>query len=165
MDWVKQKEKAVHWLGKYKYLLLLVLLGLALMLIPSGDRKESSQSQAQVVPQESVLTLSQELEEILSRVQGAGKVQVMLTIDKGEEIIYQTDGSTAENGNKHDTVVITDENRTQSGLIQQSIPPTYRGAIVVCQGADSPTVCLAIKEAVSKVTGLEISKISVLKMN
>lgn len=165
MDWVKQREKTVQWLGKYKYLLLVVLLGLGLMLIPSGDRKDSTQNQVQSAPQETGLTLSQELEEILTRVQGAGKVQVMLTIAKGEEIIYQTDGSSAENGNKHDTVLVTDENRTQSGLIQQSIPPTYRGAIIVCQGADSPTVCLAIKEAVSKVTGLDISKISVLKMN
>ena len=165
MDWVKQREKTVQWLGKYKYLLLVVLLGLGLMLIPSGDRKDSIQNQVQSAPQEAGLTLSQELEEILSRVQGAGKVQVMLTIAKGEEIIYQTDGSSAENGNKHDTVLVTDENRTQSGLVQQSIPPTYRGAIIVCQGADSPTVCLAIKEAVSKVTGLDISKISVLKMN
>ena len=61
--------------------------------------------------------------------------------------------------------MITDENRTQTGLVQQSIPPTYRGAIVVCQGADSPAVCLAVKEAVSKVTGLDTSQISVLKMN
>lgn len=165
MDWLKHKEKVMQWLGKYKYLLLVVLLGLALMLIPAGSRQESVQSQTQAVAQESGLTVSQELEKILSQVKGAGKVQVMLTVARGEEIIYQTDGSTAESGNKHDTVVITDENRTQSGLVQQSIPPTYRGAIVVCQGADSPAVCLAIKEAVSRVTGLEISKISVLKMN
>ena len=109
-------------------------------------------------------SLAKELEEILSCIQGAGKVQVMLTVAKGEEIIYQTDGSTAESGGRQDTVVITDENRTQSGLVQQSIPPTYRGAIVVCQGADSPAVCLAVKEAVSKVTGLDTSQISVLKM-
>ena len=164
MDWVKKREKIMHWFGKYRYVLLVILLGLCLMMIPSGDRKKSAETSLSTVPQESVQTLSQELEKILSHVQGAGKVQVMLTVAKGEEIIYQTDGNTAENGDRHDTVVITDENRTQSGLVQQSIPPTYRGAIVVCQGADSPAVCLAIKEAVSKVTGLDISQISVLKM-
>ena len=164
MDWVKQRDKVMHWLGKYRSLLLVILLGLGLMLIPSGNREDSSGSSTVSTPVESGLTISQELEEILSQVQGAGKVQVMLTVAKGEETIYQTDGSTAENGNRHDTVVITDENRTQSGLVQQSNPPVYRGAIVVCQGADSPAVCLAIKEAVSKVTGLDASQISVLKM-
>lgn len=164
MDWMKHREKVMHWLGKYRYILLVVLLGFCLMLIPSGNVKKTSETPSPTVSQESGMTVSQELEEILSHVQGAGKVQVMLTVAKGEETIYQTDGSTAESGNRHDTVVITDENRTQSGLIQQSIPPTYRGAIVVCQGADSPAVCLAIKEAVSKVTGLDSSQISVLKM-
>lgn len=164
MDWMKQRDKVIHWLGKYRYLLLVVLLGLGLMLIPSGERDDSSESPEPSVALDSGLTLSQELEEILSQVRGAGKVKVMLTVARGEEIIYQTDGSTAESGNRYDTVVVTDENRTQSGLVQQSIPPTYRGAIVVCQGADSPAVCLAIKEAVSRVTGLDTSQISVLKM-
>lgn len=164
MDWIMYRDKVMHWLSKYRFLLLVILLGLGLMLIPSGNSKKNSESAAPSISQESSETLSQELEKILSDVQGAGKVHVMLTIAKGEETIYQTDGSTADNGNRHDTVVITDENRTQSGLIQQSIPPTYRGAIVVCQGADSPAVCLAIKEAVSKVTGLDTSQISVLKM-
>ena len=161
---LKQKEKVIQWLGKYRYVLLVVLLGLGLMLIPSENGKGSSTNPTSTVPVENGISLAEELEEILSYIQGAGKVQVMLTVAKGEEIIYQTDGSTAENGGRQDTVVITDENRTQSGLVQQSIPPTYRGAIVVCQGADSPTVCLAIKEAVSKVTGLDTSQISVLKM-
>ena len=164
MAWMKHREQVMQWLGKYRYVLLVVLLGLGLMLIPTKDRKAATGSSTLSVPAESGSTLSKELEDILSYIRGAGKVQVMLTVAKGEEIIYQTDGSTAENGNRHDTVVITDENRTQSGLVQQSIPPTYRGAIVVCQGADSPSVCLAIKEAVSKVTGLDISQISVLKM-
>lgn len=164
MEWIKQREKLVHWLGKYRYVLLVVLLGLGLMLIPSGNGKKSSETPAAAVSGESKTDLTQELEGILSQIEGAGKVQVMLTVAKGEQIIYQTDGSTAENGNRHDTVVITDENRTQNGLVQQSNPPTYRGAIVVCQGAGSASVCLAIKEAVSKVTGLDASQISVLKM-
>ena len=164
MAWLKQREKIIHWIGKYRYLLLVILLGLGLMLIPSGKPTVPSATPDATAPAGSGVTLSEELEDILSSIQGAGKVQVMLTVAKGEEIIYQTDSNTAESGGRQDTVVITDENRTQSGLVQQSIPPTYRGAIVVCQGADSPAVCLAIKEAVSKVTGLDTSQISVLKM-
>ena len=106
-------------------------------------------------------TLDKELEAILSNIKGAGRVQVMLTVASGEQVIYQTDSSSAD---RQDTVIINGENRVQDGLVQQIISPTYRGAIVLCQGADSANVCLAIKEAVSKVTGLDSSKISVLKM-
>ena len=42
MAWLKQKEKAIQWLGKYRFLVLAVLLGLGLMLIPSGDQEKAS---------------------------------------------------------------------------------------------------------------------------
>ena len=38
------------------------------------------------------------------------------------------------------------------------------GAIIVCQGGDSPTVRLNIVEAVSNVTGIGSDRITVLKM-
>jgi len=48
--------------------------------------------------------------------------------------------------------------------VQQVNPPTYLGAVIVCQGADSASVRLAIVSAVGSVTGLSTDKITVLKM-
>ena len=62
------------------------------------------------------------------------------------------------------TVIITDSQRSESGLIRQVNPAAYKGAIVVCQGADSPSVRLAVTQAVSKITGLGTDSICVLKM-
>lgn len=160
MDMTVLKEKAAHWIGKYKYLILILLVGIGLMLIPSGNRqKEETAVQIQTPMQ--TASLADELEDILSNIKGAGKVQVMLTIKNGEQTVYQTDTPATD---RQDTVIITDEDRAQNGLVQQIISPTYRGAIVLCHGADNASVCLAIKEAVSKVTGLDASQISVLKM-
>ena len=158
MDIKYIREKASRWIMKYKYFALILLVGIGLMLIP-GSKKE--QTQITSIPQVQEETLDKELEAILSNIKGAGRVQVMLTVASGEQVIYQTDSSSAD---RQDTVIINGENRVQDGLVQQIISPTYRGAIVLCQGADSANVCLAIKEAVSKVTGLDSSKISVLKM-
>ena len=160
MDIKALKEKTAQWLGKYKFLALILLVGIGLMLIPSGT-KASQQTTQNVLTVSPTVSITEELEEILSNIQGAGKVKVMLTIKSSEQTIYQTDTPSAD---REDTVIITDEERAQSGLIQQIISPTYRGAIVLCQGADNASVCLAIKEAVSKVTGLDSSEISVLKM-
>ena len=102
-----------------------------------------------------------------SQIQGAGKVEVMLTVAFGEKTIYQTDEhiSGGENvSTRVETVIVTGADRSQNGLIQQINPPVYLGAIVVCQGADRSVVRLAIVEAVSKVTGLGADRISVLKM-
>jgi stage III sporulation protein AG len=38
------------------------------------------------------------------------------------------------------------------------------GAVVIAQGADDPSIKLAIVDAVTKATGLGANKISVLKM-
>lgn len=160
MDIKALKEKTAQWLGKYKFLALILLVGIGLMLIPSGT-KVSQQTTQNALTVSPTVSITEELEEILSNIQGAGKVKVMLTIKSSEQTIYQTDTPSAD---REDTVIITDEERAQSGLIQQIISPTYRGAIVLCQGADNASVCLAIKEAVSKVTGLDSSEISVLKM-
>ena len=160
MDMTVLKEKAAHWIGKYKYLILILLVGIGLMLIPSGNR-QTEETAVQIQTPMQTASLTDELEDILSNIKGAGKVQVMLTVKNGEQTVYQTDTPATD---RQDTVIITDEDRAQNGLVQQIISPTYRGAIVLCHGADNASVCLAIKEAVSKVTGLDASQISVLKM-
>ena len=123
-------------------------------------------------PKKFDFTTTAELEErlsaLLSQVSGAGNVQVILTMSSGEETLYQAneDVSTQENGmtTKTDTVTVTDAQRNESGLIRQVNPPVYKGAVVVCQGADNAAVRLAIVDAVGKATGLGADKISVLKM-
>lgn len=160
MDIKALRENVAKWLGKYKYIALIVLLGVGLMMLPFGKSDDTS-SAAATQPTAQERLLDRELEEILSNISGAGKVQVMLTVRAGATTMYQTDTPSAD---RQDTVIITGQDRVESGLVQQIISPTYRGAIVLCQGADDPVVCLAIKNAVSKVTGLDSSEISVLKM-
>lgn len=160
MDLTSLREKAGQLIKKYKFVILILILGIALMLIPgTTEKKEETPVTSQ--PEAQQESLDEQLSEILSNIQGAGRVQVMLTTKAGAQTVYQTDQPSTD---RQDTVIITDDNRAQSGLVQQVISPTYRGAIVLCQGADSATVCLAIKDAVSKVTGLDTSEISVLKM-
>ncbi len=164
MDFIGIRKKAVGWVGKYRYVLLILLIGVCLMLIP--DLSSEKEETAVVQPsQTEAISLADELEQILAQVKGAGKVSVMLTVEEGEQIHYQTDDTyNADQSHKHDTVIVTDKERAQNGLVQKINPPTYRGAVVVCQGADSPVVQLSIMEAVSKVTGLDSSRISILKM-
>ena len=59
---------------------------------------------------------------------------------------------------------VRDSNRNQTGLVCQIDPPTYLGAVVLCQGAENSTVRLAITQAVSNATGLGYHKITILKM-
>ena len=166
MDWLNQAKKLREIAGRYKYALLILGLGLVLMWFP-WDREVEPEDTEPASVQEQTDPESR-LEEILSQVRGAGKVRVMLTESAGEQTLYQTDEDESQSSDsfsrRSDTVVITGNDRSQTGLVRQVNPPEYLGAIVVCQGADRPAVCLAIVEAVAAVTGISSDRISVLKM-
>ncbi len=154
--------------GKYRYAVLVLAIGLVLLLLP-GKATQSKQPVNESKPANNQQATEMEmLTEILQSIQGAGKVRVLLSMASGEETIYQTNSDTSASGDstgtKIETVIITDSQRNEAGLIQQINPPTYRGAIVVCQGADSATVRFAITQAVAKITGLGTDDICVLKM-
>ena len=158
-------EKITQWVRKYRFVALILLVGVALMLIPFGSKEETQIPTQTAQPSQPDLT--QQLSEILSQIDGAGRVSVMLSMDTSASTVYQSDQSVT-NGDtgtsKQDTVIVTDEDRAQNGLIQHTVYPKYRGAIVVCQGANNAQVRLNIVEAVSRITGLGMDKISVLKM-
>lgn len=165
MDIGMIKGKLSDFFKKYKYAFLILLLGIGLMLLPSA-KESTAETQPQLQQQEAAALSDEErLKQILMQIKGAGKVEIMLTYCAGQETIYQTDSQiNGETSQRSDTVVINDTNRLETGLIRQVNPAVYKGAIVVCQGADNASVHLAIVEAVSKVTGLRSDQISVLKM-
>lgn len=165
MDWLTLRGKARLWLKEYRYVLLVLFLGIVLMLLPQSKAAEEGDKETPVPETVAEESLQEQLEQLLSIVQGAGKVRVLLTEAAGERVIYQTDGEeNSQNTRRTDTVILSDSGRDESGLVQQILPPTYQGAVILCQGADSAAVRLALIEAVSNATGLTSDRISVLKM-
>lgn len=166
MDIGVMKSKLKACLSRYRYVWIVLLVGILLMLIPSQNPDTPKDSVMQVT--QVGLPLEEQLANILAKVSGAGEVKVMLSLAAGEETLYQTDvdqqTQTDSTSSKRNTVTVTDSQRNESGLVRQVLPPAYMGAIIVCEGADAPSVRLAIIEAVSDVTGLGADKISVLKM-
>lgn len=154
-------------LGKYRHAIVVLLIGLGLVLLPTGEASSSPQpTLPESVPTEP--DLETRLEQILSRISGAGEVEVLLTVRTGQEILYQTDDDqdTTDTSSRYDrsTVIIEDADRQESALVRRTDPPVYQGAVVVCQGADDPQVKLALVEAVRCATGLGADQITVVKM-
>lgn len=161
MDGLKDKLKS---LGKYKYVLFVILIGVVLMLLPNKTNRKAEPAETTI----SEVNEEERIQNILQMVHGAGRVAVYLKTERSEQYIYQTDNDTSSdtdrNDQSKDTVLVTDSERNQSGLIQTVLTPKYAGAVIVCDGADDAYVKLSIVDAVSKATGLGSDKISVLKM-
>lgn len=162
MDWIAQKQRAGEVLKKYGSVALVVLLGIFLLTLPTEASEEpgtTADVSAGAEPQ-----LQEQLAELLSGVSGAGKVEVLLTQAQGEETLYQEQQRITDSETSRDTVVLSGPDRGEFGLIRQVNPPVYQGAVILCQGADSPQVKLAMVEAVKCATGLTADRITVLKM-
>ena len=159
MDIASAKQQFLSYLKKYQYILLVLAIGISLMLFPQKEKQEAS-----ILPdtETSQSDLELELSRILSQIEGVGKTEVLLTEASGKNTIYQTDSS--QNNGNLDTVIVTDKERNETGLVKQIQPPVYRGALIVCQGGHSASVRLSIVEAVKSITGLSSDCITVLKM-
>lgn len=153
---------------RFRYPILVVLVGIILLTLPAKNKTQVSTATAAVTPTMETVSTAQQLTEILQQIKGVGRVKVLLTVSKGEKKEYQVDEdqSVDETGSniRKETVIIRDAEDNEMALITQIIAPEYLGAIVVCEGADDANVKLAVLEAVAKATGLRSDRISVLKM-
>lgn len=169
MDIAVVRNKLALWVKKYKYVMIVLVLGIVLMLLPNGTEKSENTPIVEPEQKNSRLEITEEqLEAVLSKIEGAGKVDVLLTYASGERTVFHGDerSSSDDSGQtqEYETVVITGSNRSEEPLVEQIMAPEYLGAVIVCQGAENPTVRLAVSDAVSKATGLRTDRISVLKM-
>ena len=159
MDLESGKRQFLTHLKKFQYFLIILAAGVLIMLLPEREPEHSEVIAPSTVQQ---TDLEEKLCAILGQISGVGKVEVLLTEAYGSETIFQTDSS--QNTSNNDTVILTDSSRSQSGLVKQVLPPVYKGAVVVCKGADSANVRLAVVDAVRRATGLSSDCITVLKM-
>ncbi len=171
---MKGKTEGVRKLwDKYKFVGLTVLIGVGLLLWPSGKKTTgtSSGSPAAAAPAAVEQDLQADMEEILGAISGVGQVKVLLTVDSdGERQLAQNtelaySGSTAapEDYSRRSETVLVDGAEGDGTVVVRTVYPTYRGALVVCQGGDRPEVKLAVTEAVAALTGLSADRVTVAK--
>lgn len=124
--------------------------------------------------------LERELTEVLSQIDGAGKVRAMIYFDTGSEAIpaysqnnsnkvtEESDGNggkrvTNENTNSN-TIVMTNEGGINRPYVLKEMKPKISGVIVVAEGAGNPEVKYKLYEAVKTVFSLQQYKINIYTM-
>lgn len=153
---------------KYKYVALVALAGAVLLLWPEGGGSSgpaaASDSGQQTLEERD---LEAEMEDILSKISGVGQVQVLLTADSdgGRLLAEDTEESWQDSAlaSRSSETVVVDDGQGETPVVKRTWYPTYRGALVVCQGGDQAAVRLAVTEAVTALTGLTADRVTVAK--
>ena len=168
----KAVEKFQHHWKKYRYALLVLLLGAVLLILPSGKKVSGEKTAGQAEDySQTVEKTEKEMQQILSDIHGVGNLQIMLTIESGgeqhlaenSELSYSGSSETPEDCNRRSETVVVSDGSGEKAVVTKSSAPVYRGALVVCQGAGSPDVKLEVTQAVSALTGLSSDRITVVK--
>lgn len=172
-DFSEKAKPVKEMLKKYRYILIVLAAGIIILFMPwgSGSKNGSVKTRELDIPEFSLEDQERKMEEILSRIEGAGNVKIMLTLksDMEQEIAFDEDISvkTEENGSYESdsqvkAVSLQLGSGRQSPVTVKYIYPSYQGALVITQSA-SPEVRLQIVKAVAALTGLTTDRITVVK--
>lgn len=129
----------------------IVLLGAAgiLLLFVSGltgDKKEAVpelEKACSDVAQEYRRESEERLEAFLENIEGAGEVEVYLTVGSGERYIYASEEKTSDSENrteKEQKYVMIGGSSSREPLVETVRVPEITGAVVICTGCGSPVV-------------------------
>ena len=166
-------------LDRFKYPLAILLLGLVLLLWPSGKDKDRADDPAPVTTEavsdngeDYCRTMERQLEALLCQVEGAGRVRVLLTLKTGPASSYQTDISRSqrregedENGSEEQkTVILSRGSAYDEPAVVSTAYPVFQGALIVAEGGADPSVRLQLSAAVAALLGLGADQITVVKM-
>lgn len=166
-------------LERYKYPALILLIGFVLVLWPSGKEEAAEPEPVEIVSTESVpededyrARMERELASLLSQVDGAGRVKVMLTLKTGPASVFQTDRSvsSSRDGEKESqsaeerTVMIGRGSAYDEPALVSKAYPVFQGALIVAEGGADPSVRYQLSAAVAALLGLGADQITVVKM-
>ena len=87
--------------------------------------------------------IESDLESVIGKIQGAGKTNVLLTMENSVEHVYLGDSTTKT----------------------KEIQPHIRGVLVVCEGGDEPVVVERVTDAVCKALNISTAKVCVTKLS
>lgn len=169
-------------------LVILIITVISINVIWNGDKKKeddtSTESNTKQLAKnnndtDNEITLESKLENILSKINGVGKADVMLTYTESTQMVpvynktektSNTDESDSGGGTRKieesdvsQEVVYEDENGKNVIATQKTVSPKIEGAIITAEGASNPTIKTSIIQAVEAATGLSTHKIQVFE--
>lgn len=173
-EWLR-KLRSGEQLPKKNHLLLILLAGILLLVVtfpdvrskPSAD--ESEDGSASVMNENTDLQkyaddLEKEIAGILSRVEGVGEVEVMITLKSGNrKIVEKDERSTRDDAAEETSVYRQNADGSSEPYVNTELAPGIEGVAVIAEGGGSPVVRQEITEAVQALFDVEAHKIKIMK--
>lgn len=181
---LKDNKKLVENLTVIFLIGLILLIGASALSKPrpsnSNDNKELVLvNQKESSSEDYAQKLEKDLKNILSKIEGVGNVEVLITLNSDEEVVAAMDvveSSTTTNekdssGAVRETIQTESNNRVVTSqdtsgqnapIVLKRIMPEIRGVIVVADGAKDPRLRYELSSAVQTALGIPAYKVKVI---
>ena len=184
-------KKKIESLIFFLIVLIITIIAINFILNDVDKDKVKSTPSTQLVNKENIVledmnadnieyNLQSNLKNILSKINGAGNVEVLITYKQTSEFIplynenikesiteeKDTSGGvrTIEQKDNNKEVAYTEKGGGKEPITQKVIMPQIEGAIILAEGANNIEIKNCIIQAVEAVTGLSVHKIQVFKL-
>ena len=168
---------------------ILILAGILLMVIaiPTEEKRdrevtlEEREENVSLNEESYAESLERRLQNKLSKIEGAGRVEVRITLENYGESVVEKDNAdstsrrvqegaegrntTEETREVHMETVYQDADRGKEPFVGSEKTPKIAGVLVVAQGADKTAVKQNISDAVMALFQIDVNRIKVVKMN
>lgn len=174
---------------KLKLVVILGLCGMLLILISQyiGNKSPPSNNAGMPDAQFTAATYAAELEDrltqVISAMDGVGKVTVMITLEDAGETVYAKEekrnvdkqqeqgaaeavGKVYQKENVEQKYIIVDgKNGQREALVKTRLEPRIQGVVVVCEGAGNLKVEQSITNVVTTALNIPTTRVCVVKIS
>ena len=146
----------------------------------TAGQESVSETVQEMTDAEYAAWLEMRLTEALSKVEGMGKVQVMITLSASRELVVEreqtvsrsaTNEADSQGGSRvvsqmemGDTVVYSSGGTDSEPYVIKTLPPKVEGVLVVAEGAGRGTINRTVTAIAQALFGVEAHKVSVVRM-
>ena len=188
--YIKIKEYFKNMVAQKDYVKLAIIVGffgILLIFVSGMIPKKGSEAESSKIKSDTAVNsemhrelLEKNLAYAVSKIEGAGNPQVLVTLENTAETIYATeerknkeaseDKSSGEVTRKKESddcekkyITIKDSEGTEHALAVKKIEPKVKGVVIICPGGDDPIVRNRITEAVTTALSITSKRVYVTK--
>lgn len=141
------------------------VLGMVLIMLSGVSFESKKNTTDNDADSKTVVVNEEKLQELLSEIEGAGKVRVMITYETSAEEVFAFDKDESLQDDKQNfksEYIIIENNEGETGLRLKTVYPEVKGVAVVCSGASNPVTKEQIISVVSALFDISTKNISVV---
>ncbi len=162
--------KLAAWWASDKRRRLLVVLGVVGILLlalsevlPRREKTASSSAATTVAADQVEQALERRIATLIGQVEGVGRCQVMVTVERGEQQVYAAHTVTDRDG-QEETILTVDTDAGTVGLPVATLQPAVKGVAVVCTGGGDEAVRRQVTELVATAFHISDRRVCVAKL-